>query len=127
MVVIAVGSGVGIYVYSQAHRPVQQPTARNGAAPTPATVGAQSVAESQQAVLLSVVSSKPADGTVGIAPDTSITLAFNLAVNPAAVKSFLTVQATNAGSPIAAGALSAGNTANEVVFKPSPKFDFGAS
>jgi len=127
VVVIAVGSGVGIYVYSRAHRPVQQPAARNGAAPTPATVGAQSVAESQQAVLLSVVSTKPADGTLAIAPDTSITLAFNLAVNPAAVKSFLTVQATNAGSPIAPGALSAGNTANEVVFKPSPKFDFGAS
>ncbi len=79
VVVIAVGSGVGIYVYSRAHRPVQQPAARNGAAPTPAPVGAQTVDDSQQAVLLSVVSTNPVDGNTGIAPNTSITLRLPLA------------------------------------------------
>jgi uncharacterized protein YfaS (alpha-2-macroglobulin family) len=126
VVVIAVGSGVGIYVYSRAHRPVQQPVARNGAAPTPAPVGAQTVADSQQAVLLSVVSTKPVAGTTGVAPDTSITLLFNLGVDPTAAKSLLSVRASAQDTSVS-GTFLRGTKLEEVVFKPASSFAFASS
>ncbi len=127
VVVIAVGSGGGIYVYSRAHRPVQQPAARNGAAPTPAPVGAQTVDDSQQAVLLSVVSTNPVDGNTGIAPNTSITLLFNLGVDPIAVKSLLSVRASASQNTSVSGTFVQGPKPQEVVFKPASSFDFGSS
>lgn len=124
VIVIAVSSGVGIYVYSRAHPSLQRPALRNGAAPTPAPVGAQSVAESQQAVLLSVVSTKPADGTSGIATNTAITLLFNLAVNPAAAKGMVLVRASNTNI---SGTFVQGTKPQEVVFKPATSFANGSS
>ena len=90
VVVIAAGSGVGIYLQSRAHRALPQSATRNvSAAPTAVPVGVTTVVEPKQAVTLTVVSTKPGNGSAAIPLESGITLAFNLAVNPAAVKSFL--------------------------------------
>jgi hypothetical protein len=126
-VVIAVGSGLGIYLDSRAHPPLQQGTRSAKSAPTPAPVGAQTPVQPQQAVLLTVVSSKPADRSSGIATNTSITLLFNLAVNPSAVKSLLTVRASEYGDAGVSGKFSQGTKPQEVLFKPASSFASGSS
>ena len=128
VVVVAGGSGVGIYLQSRSHQALQGSATRNvSAGPTARPVGVTTVAEPKQAVTLTVVSTKPGNGSAAIPLESGITLAFNLAVNPAAVKSFLSIQATNSPAPIVAGTVGQGKTATEVVFKPSAKFDFGTS
>jgi Bacterial Ig-like domain/Alpha-2-macroglobulin bait region domain len=123
VVVLAVGSGLGLYLASRAH-----PPARNvAAAPSAHPIGAQSVAQSQQAVILTVVKTSPSDSATDIPLNASITLGFNLAITPAAVKSFLSVQATDSGQPNVAGTLSQGTAPQQVVFRPSSTFDFGTS
>src|SRR3989442_9091846 len=129
VVVVAAGSGAGLYVYSRAHQPQPQTATHNvKAAPTPAPVGEQTVAEPKQAVLLTVVSTKPVDGTFGIAPNSPITLLFNLAVNPTAVKSLLSVRVSAYGSDTSIpGKFLQGTKPQEIVFKPTSSFDFGSS
>ena len=128
VVVIGAGSGVGIYLQSRAHHSLPQSATRNlNAAPTAVPVGVTTVAEPKQAVTLTVVSTKPGNGSAAIPLESGITLAFNLAVNPATVKSFLSIQATNSPAPTVAGAVAQGKAPTEVVFKPSAKFDFGTS
>lgn len=127
VVVVAVGSGLGLYLFSRAHPPVQTPARYVAAAPSAQPVGAQSVAQSQQAVILTVVKTSPGDGATDIPLNASITLGFNLAMNPAAVKNFLSVQATDSGQPNVAGTLSQGNAPQQIVFMPSATFDFGTS
>src|SRR3989475_709723 len=124
VVVIGAGSGVGIYLQSRAHHSLPQSATRNlNAGPTARPVGVTTVAEPKQAVTLTVVTTKPGNGSAAIPLESGITLAFSLAVNPAAVKSFLSIQATNSPAPIVAGTVGQGKTATEVVFKPSAKFD----
>src|SRR3989442_4434997 len=109
VVVIGAGSGVGIYLQSRAHHPMPQSATRNvSAAPTAVPVGVTTVVEPKQAVTLTVVSTKPGNGSAAIPLESGITLAFNLAVNPAAVKSFLSIQATNSPAPILAGTVGQG-------------------
>src|SRR5438874_1033200 len=95
--------------------------------PMRGVAGSKTVGEPKQAVTLTVVSTTPGNGSAAIPLASPITLAFNLAVNPASVNSFLSVQATNSGGPSAMGTVAQGKTPNEVVFKPSAKFDFGSS
>ncbi len=128
VVVVVGGTGVGIYLQARAHPSLQQSATRNvSAAPTAVPVGVKTVGEPKQAVTLTVVSTTPGNGSAAIPLASPITLAFNLAVNPASVNSFLSVQATNSGGPSAMGTVAQGKTPNEVVFKPSAKFDFGSS
>src|SRR5437773_6713268 len=128
VVVIAAGSGVGIYLQSRAHRALPQSATRNvSAAPTAVPVGVTTVVEPKQAVTLTVVSTKPGNGTAAIPLERGMTLAFNLAVNPAAVKSFLSMQATNSPAPIVSATAGHAKTATESVFKPSAKIACGSS
>jgi uncharacterized protein YfaS (alpha-2-macroglobulin family) len=124
--IIAIGSGVGVYLQSRTHPPVQQTTSAGNLkeAPTPAPVGEQSSGQAQQAVLLTVVGTQPADGAIGIATNTSITVAFNLAVNPAAVKTLLSVRASDAD---VSGKFVPGKKPQEVVFKPTSGFTNASS
>src|SRR5256885_1815680 len=126
--VLAGGTGVGIHPQTRSPQALQGSATRNvGAGPTARPVGVTTVAEPKQAVTLTVVSTKPGNGSAAIPLESGITLAFNLAVNPATVKSFLSIQATNSPAPTVAGAVAQGKTPTEVVFKPSAKFDFGTS
>lgn len=128
VIVVAVGSGTGLYLNSVAHPPLHQTATRSpGAAPTAPPVGAQSVAQTVQAVVLSIVKTTPGDGATDIPLNASITFAFNLAMNPATVKNFLTVQASDSGQPNVAGRLKQGKAPQQVVFTPSATFDFGTS
>jgi len=128
VIVLAAGSGVGIYLVSRTHPSLNQTATRNvNAAPTAVPVGVTTVAEPKQAVTLTVLSTTPGNGSSAIPLESPITVAFNLAVNPAAVNSFLSVQATNSTTPAAGGTISQGKTPTEVVFKPSAKFGFGTS
>lgn len=127
VVVVVVGSGLGLYLVARARPPVQAPARNVAAAPSPQPIGAQSVAQSVQAVVLTVVKTTPSDGATDIPLNASITLAFNLAMNPATVKNFLTVQASDSGQPNVAGTLKQGKAPQQVVFTPSATFDFGTS
>jgi hypothetical protein len=128
VVVVVVGSGFGLYLNSVAHPRLPQTATRNAAtAPTAPPVGAKSVAQSQQAVVLTVVKTSPGDGAKDIPLNASITFAFNLTMNPATVKNFLTVQASDSGQPNVAGTLKQGKAPQQVVFTPAATFDFGTS
>jgi Bacterial Ig-like domain/Alpha-2-macroglobulin bait region domain len=128
VIVMAAGSGVGLYAYSRAHQPLEQTAAPNvKAPPTPAPVGQQAPAQLAQAVLLTVVSTKPLDGTSGIATNTPITFLFNLAVTPSAVKNLLAVRASDYGDANVSGKFLPGTKPQEVVFKPTSSFGFGSS
>jgi uncharacterized protein YfaS (alpha-2-macroglobulin family) len=128
VVVVAVGSGFGLYLKAVAPPPLHQTAKRSAtAAPSAPPVGAQSVAQSVQAVVLTVVKTTPGNGATDIPLNASITLAFNLAMNPATVKNFLTVQASDSGQPNVAGTLKQGKGPQQVVFTPSATFDFGTS
>jgi len=123
VVLVGIGSGAGVYLDSRAHPPLQQPAARIAkGVPTPPPVGLQSVVPPQQAVILSVVNTSPADGANAIPIDASITIRFNLAVNPTAVKSFMTVITGDLGSPVTGGKVAQGKTPDDIVFKPSAPF-----
>jgi Big-like domain-containing protein/alpha-2-macroglobulin family protein len=124
VLVIAVGSGVGVYLDSRAHPPLRQVAKRVVAAPTAAPVGTTTVSQTQQAVLLTVISTTPADGTSGIATNTSISLVFNLAVNPAAVRSLAAVRVSDTSVP---GQFVQGKRPQEVVFKPASQFEYAES
>jgi Bacterial Ig-like domain/Alpha-2-macroglobulin bait region domain len=124
--VLAAGSGFGLYLVARTHPPVT-PLRNVAAAPSAQPIGAQSVAQTVQAVVLSVVKATPGDGATNVPLNAPITLAFNLAMNPATVKNFLTVQASDSGLPNVAGTLKQGNAPQQVVFTPSATFDFGTS
>ena len=125
VLLVASGSGVGVYLTIRAQTPLQQTAARLvKAGPTPASVGAQALAQPQQAVLLTVVSTKPGDGTSGIATDTPITILFNLAVNPAAAKGMVLVRASDTNI---SGKFVRGTKPQEVVFKAGTSFANGSS
>jgi len=125
VLVIGVGSGVGVYLNARTHAPLQQLSARQSkGAPTPAPVGAQAPVQPEQIVALSVVSTTPANLASAISASTSITLGFNLAVNPAGLGALLSVQSSDQD---VAGVLSQGKTSKQVVFKPSSPFYDGTS
>jgi uncharacterized protein YfaS (alpha-2-macroglobulin family) len=124
--VIAVGAGVGVYLNSRAHPPVQQVVVRKATAPTPVAVGSQSTPAPQQAVLLAVVSTSPADGTFGVALKTPISILFNLSVKASALGSLLSVQSGYDRYSVP-GTISQGKKPQEVVFKPASGFDNGAA
>jgi Bacterial Ig-like domain/Alpha-2-macroglobulin bait region domain len=129
VLVIAVGSGVGVYLDSRAHPPLQQPAKRaaNGTAPTPAPVGAQSATQPQQDVFLKVVGTTPANGASQIPTNTSISILFNLAVNPVALNDLLAVQESRLEGESVPGTIAPGKKPQEVVFKPDTAFDGGSS
>jgi len=127
VVVVVVGSGFGLYLVARTHPPVPPPARNTAAAPSAQPIGAQSVAQTVQAVVLSVVKTTPGASATDIPLNASITLAFNLAMNPATVKNFLTVQASDSGQPNVAGTLKQGKAPQQVVFTPSATFDFGTS
>ena len=121
---IAAGSGAGLYVNSRLH-PGVTPTASKVTPPTAAPVGEHTVSVPQQAVLLSVVKTTPVPAATDVPLSSSITMSFNLATDPAAVKSFLTVFVGDAGYSVIPGTLAQGKAATDVVFKPAQNFDFG--
>jgi len=124
VLVIGVGSGVGVYLDARAHPPLQQLASRKASVPTPAAVGSHTVAQPQQATLLTVVSSTPTNGASGVAIGTGISLVFNLAVSPAAVKSLAAVLVSDTKVP---GQFVPGKRPQEVVFKPALKFEYADS
>ncbi|HEY6117051.1 MAG TPA: Ig-like domain-containing protein [Candidatus Dormibacteraeota bacterium] len=127
VVLVAAGSGVGLLVNSRLHPAVNPTASKVTSRPTAAPVGEKTVAQAQQAVLLSIVNTSPTDASVNVPLTSSITLSFNLPTDPAAVKSFLTVLVGDAGYSVIPGTLSQGKTATDVVFKPSQTFDYAAS
>ena len=127
VVLVAAGSGVGLFVNSRLHPAVNPTASKVTSRPTAAPVGEKTVAQAQQAVLLSIVNTSPTDASVNVPLTSSITLSFNLPTDPAAVKSFLTVLVGDAGYSVIPGTLSQGKTATDVVFKPSQTFDYAAS
>ena len=125
--VIAIGSGVGVYLDSRAHPPLQQEARYVAAKPTPPVVGTTTVALPQQAVILALVSSVPADGSESVPLNAGITVSFNLAVTPAAAKSFISVRSSTSGATNLAGKLAQGKTPQDVVFTPSTSFGYGSA
>jgi hypothetical protein len=124
VLIVAIAAGLGLYLSSRAHS-TQPSTARNvGPAPSVAPAGSTAVATPRQSVVLSVVMTSPANGTVGVAVDAPITIDFNLAVDPVSVKSFLGVAAAQG---VAAGTVTPGSTPQEVVFKPAQNFSTAAT
>ena len=81
------GSSLGLYL---AFRPASlansQPVV---AAPPVVTVGSTTVADPATAVILAIVRTSPAKKAAHVRVDSTITLTFNLPVDPAAVNSFL--------------------------------------
>jgi uncharacterized protein YfaS (alpha-2-macroglobulin family) len=127
IVLVAAGSGVGLFVNSRLHPAAAPTVSKITSRPTAAPVGEKTVAQAQQAVLLSVVKTSPTAASTDVPLTSSITLGFNLPTDPAAVKSFLTVLVGDAGYSVIPGVLSQGKTATEVVFKPSQTFDYATS
>jgi len=127
VLIVGIVAGFGIYLATRSH-PVQTTSARHvGPAPSVAPPGTTAVAAPQQSVVLAVVKTVPAAGSAGNAVDTKITLDFNLAVDPATVNSFLGVVSTGATNGMVGGTLAQGGTPQEVVYKPSAKFDTNAT
>jgi uncharacterized protein YfaS (alpha-2-macroglobulin family) len=120
IVIVALGAGLGLYLSSRPH--IRPSAAGNvGPAPSVAPAGSTAVATPRQAVVLSVVKTSPGLGSIGVAVDAPITLDFNLAVDPATVSSFLGT------APSVAGMVTAGDTPEEVVFKPAQHLPTGAT
>jgi uncharacterized protein YfaS (alpha-2-macroglobulin family) len=122
IVIVAIGAGLGVYLASRGQSVHPTATRNVGPPPSVAAAGSTAVATPQQSVVLDVVKTSPANGSVGVSVDTTITVDFNLAVDPVTVNSFLGVEAAQGAAPAVVGAVSAGSTPEEVVFKPAQYF-----
>jgi hypothetical protein len=111
------GSALGLYLAFRPH-----PQSHPQTAPPPvATVGTTTVADPGTATYLIVLKTDPAPSAVGADVDATITLSFNLAVDPASVQNFFTML------PATEGSFAQGDKPTDVRFVPDRPFDNGSS
>jgi uncharacterized protein YfaS (alpha-2-macroglobulin family) len=116
LVALLAGSGTGVYL----HLRLGSETSPPAHAKEPVRVGTRTVSH-HTASILTVVSTSPTDGSMAAPVNTTLTLNFNLPVDPAAVQSHINLMPDNQGT------FSQGTTPDQVLFTPSQSFQFGTT